>query len=124
MPFYRGLAVFLAFAGLTNAASARTTLVESQPEQGTIVSQPTAFDLTFSEAVAPADLSITLTMTAMPGMAHHRPMTIKGFDVVPVGTKVTLHFPRPLPSGTYRLDWTARVAPAEPATGSVTFKVS
>lgn len=126
MPFPRGLAIFLALAGVTttHAAFARTMLVESRPEQGSTVSEPTTFDLTFSEPVAPADLSITLTMTAMPAMANHRPMTIKGFDVIPMNTKVSLRFPRPLPKGTYRLDWTVRDTPAEPATGSLMFKVS
>lgn len=126
MPFSRGLALSLALAGVTAAypACARPTLVESLPQQGSVVSKPTALELTFSEAVPPTDLSITLTMIAMPGMANHRPMAIKGFDVVPVGTKVGLRFPRPLPAGTYRLDWTVRGAPAEPVRGSLTFKVS
>lgn len=126
MPFPRSMAILLALAGIatTHAAFARASLVESRPEQGSVVSKPDALDLTFNEPVALADLSISLTMTAMPGMANHKPMTIKGFDVISTGTKVSVHFPRPLPGGTYRLDWTVRGALAEPAAGSLTFKVS
>jgi methionine-rich copper-binding protein CopC len=126
MPSFRSFAMFLALACATStfAASARTTLVQSRPQQDGVLSNPTALDLTFSDSVAPADLSITLVMTGMPGMANHKPMAIKGFEVIPDGTKVSLRFPRPLPTGTYRMDWTVRGDPGGHDTGSLTFKVT
>ena len=125
MPPLRSLAVLLALAGATSnyAASARTTLVQSRPQQNGVVSKPTTLDLAFSNPVTSADLTVTLVMTGMPGMANHKPMAIKGFDVIPAGTKVALRFPRPLPSGTYRLDWTVRGTPSDAGAGSLTFKV-
>ena len=125
MPFPRpALALVLCAAALiAPAAEARTTIVASRPTQGATVTSPTSVELTFSEPVAPATLSVSLVMTSMPGMANHKPMTIKGFAVAATGSKVTLRFPRPLPGGTYRLDWTITAQPAEPASGSLTFLV-
>ncbi len=102
---------------------ARTKIVASRPTQGATVISPTSVELTFSEPVAPATLSVSLVMISMPGMANHKPMTIKGFAVAAAGSKVTLRFPRPLPGGTYRLDWTIAAPDAEPADGSLTFLV-
>jgi hypothetical protein len=88
-----------------------------------MVTSPRSVDLTFSEAVAASSLSVSLVMTSMPGMTNHKPMTIKGFAVEVSGEHATLRFPRPLPSGAYRLEWTLAREPADRTTGTLVFEV-
>jgi len=121
----RSFGLVLAICGLLapQAALARTQLAKSQPPAGGAVSKPLGLELTFTEDVSAKPLLISLTMTGMPGMANHNPMPIKGFAVDKKGPVATLRFPRALPLGSYRLDWTIAGAADQASEGSLTFNV-
>jgi hypothetical protein len=113
----------LVAAMLAPTAQAKIVLEASTPVQGSVVVRPTSLDLTFNEGVSPHDLSIGLVMTAMPGMSNHKPMTIKGFAVDVKERTASLKFPRPLPPGSYRLDWKLGGQTSHKAYGALTFTV-
>lgn len=131
MPISRRIALSPAFAlagsiltlALTPAAQARPTVITSQPNEGSAISKPTSLDITFSQPVAQHALSVSLMMTSMPGMAHQKPMPIKGFAITTQGQRVSLRFPRPLPIGTYELDWRIAGTTASETAGSLKFRV-
>ena len=68
---------------------------------------------------------IDLAMTGMPGMANHAPMKIAGFktSVAADGKTLVAVFPRPLPAGTYKLDWHAVSTDTHRITGTLAFTV-
>jgi len=86
-------------------ASAHPRLVSATPAAKSAVSRPTQIVLTFSEALVAPLSGIELTMTAMPGMADHPRMPIRGFTTKVEGRTLTAKLPRPLPVGTYELKW-------------------
>jgi len=85
----------------------------------------TRASLAFSEAIVPQASGIALVMTGMPGMAHHDPMKIAGFEtsVGDDGKTLIAAFPRALPAGSYKLDWHAAGADTQQVTGTLTFTV-
>lgn len=117
------LVLSLATAALPALAQAAPSLVEATPAANAEVAKPTALTLTFSEDVDPALSGIDLVMTAMPGMAHHKPMPITGFPASVEGRAIKAALPRPLPTGTYVLTWHAAGSDRKGAKGSYTFKV-
>lgn len=113
----------LAAAALPAAALAHPKLVSSTPAQNAAVSRPTSLSLTFSEALVAPLSGIELTMTAMPGMADHKPMPVKGFTTKVNGKTMAATLPRALPIGTYLLKWHVVAADQHRIEGSYTFKV-
>lgn len=101
---YLSLAAAIAIA-LPGVAAAHSKLVSSNPAANAIVSKPSKLTLTFSETFLAPMSGADLTMTAMPGMADHPPMPIKGFKTSVEGKTMVLTLPRPLPAGTYDLKW-------------------
>lgn len=99
-----GLAAAIALA-LPGVALAHSKLVSSTPAANATVSKPTKLVLTFSETFLAPMSGADITMTAMPGMADHPPMPIKGFKTAVEGKTMTLTLPRPLPAGSYDLKW-------------------
>ena len=93
---------FLASAVL---AAAHPRLVTATPAANTSVAQPTQIVLAFSEGLVAPLSGIELTMTAMPGMANHPRMPIRGFTTKVEGRTLTARLPRALPAGTYELKW-------------------
>jgi hypothetical protein len=124
MPTFQRLALALALtaATLASAAHAQTAIVDSRPRQGSVAAGVTSVDIAFSEPVTAAALTLTLVMTAMPRMAMHKPMLIKGFATKVTDRQASLRFPRPLPAGSYRLDWSVAGDAAGRASGSLTFR--
>jgi methionine-rich copper-binding protein CopC len=114
----------LALAALPSAAFAHPRLVSANPAQGATVSKPTKVSLVFSEDLVAPLSGIDLTMTAMPGMANHKPMPIKGFTTKVNGKTIVATLPRALPIGTYLLKWHVVAADQHRIEGSYTFKVS
>ena len=110
-------------AALPAAAMAHPKLVSSTPAQNASVSRPTTLTLTFSEALVAPLSGIELTMTAMPGMADHKPMPVKGFTTKVNGKTMVATLPRALPIGTYLLKWHVVAADQHRIEGSYTFKV-
>lgn len=116
----------LAFAllGMSLAAlpaSAEIRLIEANPAASATATKVDKIVLRFSAPIAPASLAVDLTMTGMPGMAHHSPMKVAGFTTTlsPDATGATLTLPRALPAGTYQLHW--KVAAAAGGAAEATF---
>lgn len=101
---YLSLAAAIAIA-LPGVAAAHSKLVSSNPAANATVSKPSKLTLTFSETFLAPMSGADLTMTAMPGMADHPAMPIKGFKTSVEGKTMVLTLPRPLPAGTYDLKW-------------------
>lgn len=98
------LAATALFAAAAPAA-AHPRLVSASPAANAAVTRPAQITLTFSETLVAPLSGIELTMTAMPGMANHPRMPIKGFTTKVEGRTLTAKLPRPLPVGTYELKW-------------------
>lgn len=113
----------LAAATLPAAAMAHPKLVSSTPAQSATVSRPTSLSLSFSEVLVAPLSGIEITMTAMPGMANHPPMPIKGYTTKVTGKTIVATLPRALPVGTYLLKWHVVAADQHRIEGSYTFKV-
>jgi methionine-rich copper-binding protein CopC len=116
----------LALAAATTLAApayARPALVAATPAASTTVAAPRAIRLAFSEPVALPASALGLVMTSMPGMAHHDPMTVKGFatSLADDGRTLVATLPRALPAGTYRLAWHAVGQGGESADGTLDF---
>ncbi|MGK2911597.1 MAG: copper homeostasis periplasmic binding protein CopC [Sphingobium sp.] len=113
-------ALALAMPGV---AGAHSKLVSSTPAADTAVAKPTKLTLTFSETFLAPLSGAELTMTAMPGMANHAPMPIKGFQTSVEGKTMTITLPRPLPTGSYDLKWHIVGADQHKMEGGYSFKV-
>jgi methionine-rich copper-binding protein CopC len=117
-------AALLAIA-LPAAAQARVALVSSSPAANATLARPVKMTLSFSERLDAASSGADLVMTAMPGMADHPPMPIKGFktSIAPDDKTLLLTLPRPLPAGSYDLTWHAAGADRHRVEGRFSFKV-
>lgn len=112
-------------AALTIAAlpaRAEVQLVEATPAPSAIASKVDKIVLHFGAPIVPGSLAVDLTMTGMPGMAHHNPMKVTGFTttVSPDSTTATLGLPRALPAGTYEVHW--RLSPSGEGTYGFTVR--
>ncbi len=123
----RRLALLAAFASaaiaLPGSAIAHPRLTAASPLANSSVSKPTKLSLTFSETLVAPMSGIELTMTAMPGMAAHAPMPIRGFTTQIKDKVMTVAFPRALPVGNYLLKWHAVAADQHRVENSYTFTV-
>lgn len=115
------LAAAVALAALATSGMAAPRLVSSSPQADQTVAKLARIELRFSEALGAAP-AVTITMTSMPGMAHHAPMKIAGFTpaLAADARTTTIALPRALPAGTYRLTWRAASA-SGPAEGTIGF---
>lgn len=113
-------ASLLAIAGV---AQAQPALLSSDPAANATVSAPAKLTLGFSEPLTAALTGVELVMTAMPGMADHPPMPVRGFQTAVSGKDVVVKLARPLMVGTYSLKWHAAGADQRRAMGSYSFTV-
>jgi methionine-rich copper-binding protein CopC len=104
-------------------AAAHPKLVTATPAANATVKQPTQIVLAFSETLVAPLSGIELTMTAMPGMANHPRMPIRGFTTKVDGKTLTAKLPRALPAGTYELKWHVVAADQHRIENLYTFKV-
>lgn len=120
-----GAAAIAALVAIASPAIAHPRLVSSTPAAQAAVNNVTQVALVFSERLMPQMSGIDLAMTGMPGMAQHAPMKITGFktSVAEDGKTLVAAFPKPLPAGTYRLDWHAVSADTHRIAGNLTFTV-
>jgi methionine-rich copper-binding protein CopC len=118
-------AALLTFAAAIapSIASAHARLVSATPAANATVARAGAISLTFSEDVAASLSGMNLVMTAMPGMADHKPMPVKGISATAKGRTLAAILPRPLPSGTYELSWYVVAADQHRVEGSYAFIV-
>lgn len=112
-----------AFLFTTVPAAAHPRLVSATPAANASVAKPTQIVLTFSETLVAPLSGIELTMTAMPGMANHPRMPIKGFTTKVEGRTLTAKLPRPLPAGSYELKWHVVAADQHRIANTYTFTV-
>jgi methionine-rich copper-binding protein CopC len=117
------LAFGAAFA-LAAPALAQVKLVASTPAANKAAAKPMAVSLTFSDRIANSS-TMDIVMLTMPGMKDHPPMKISGFTatVGADGKTLVAKLPRPLPVGTYVVNWKATGTDGAPATGKINFAV-
>lgn len=110
---------------LAAPASAQVQLVSSIPANTKAAAKPMAVSLTFSDKITPAAASLDIIMLTMPGMKDHPPMKVTGFkpSVSADGKTLTAKLPRPLPVGTYVVNWKATGTDGKPASGKINFAV-
>ena len=120
-----GVAASTAIFAAAIPAMAHPRLVSSTPAANAVVSNVTQVTLSFSEGLVPQMSGIDLTMTAMPGMAGHKPMKVAGFKtaVASDGKTLTAALPRRLPAGSYRLDWHVVSVDTHRVAGNLAFTV-
>lgn len=116
--------VMAAFAFSATAALAHPKLNSATPAANSVVAAPTRIQLVFSEALVAQFSGIDLTMTEMPGMKMG-PMKMNGVKatVAPDGKTLVATLAKPLPVGTYKLDYHVVSADTHRIQGSYTFKV-
>lgn len=112
----------LAFGG---TAQAHTKLVSSSPAANATVAKPGKVVLTFNEKVIAAFMKTELMMTGMPGMANHAPMKMAGYTTAlsKDGKTITLLMKKVLPSGSYKLKWSAAGSDTHRMEGTFSFTV-
>lgn len=119
------LAVAMAMSAITaTAARAHPRLEGAIPAANAVVTAPAKIQLVFSETLVAQLSGLDLTMTEMPGMKMG-PMKMNGVRAI-VGTdgKTLVATPgRPLPPGTYKVDYHVVSADTHRIQGSYTFKV-
>lgn len=118
-------AAALSLIALPAVALAQPRLLSSNPVASATIAKPTKLTLIFSEKVTAKLSGIDLVMTSMPGMADHPPMPIKGFrtTVASDGKTISVNLPRPLPAGTYDLNWRVIGADQSKGEGKYSFTV-
>jgi methionine-rich copper-binding protein CopC len=105
--FMLALLAALGLLAVPAAALAHPRLVAATPAANASVAPPTQITLTFSERLMPRLSGGSLVMTGMPGMKDHPPMKMSGVTsaVGADGKSVVLTLAKPLPRGTYRVEW-------------------
>lgn len=118
---------FLAAAAALVAASpalAHPKLVSATPAPNSTVAATGKLQLGFSEALVAQFTGVNIVMTDMPGMKMSSPMKMAAKTVLgPDGKSVVVTLAKPLPRGTYRVDWHVVSADTHRVTGSYLFKV-
>ncbi|GBH32826.1 MULTISPECIES: copper homeostasis periplasmic binding protein CopC [Alphaproteobacteria] len=118
-------AVAMAASVLTaTAAQAHPKLNAATPAANAVVAAPTRIQLVFSEALVAQFSGLDLTMTEMPGMKM-APMKMNGVKatVGADGKTLVATLAKPLPVGTYKVDYHVVSADTHRIQGSYTFKV-
>jgi copper resistance protein C len=119
------LAAAIAFAA-PGTAVAHPKLVSASPAANTSAKAVSRIVLKFSERLTPRLSGATLTMTGMPGMADHPDMKMTGVNAAigSDGSSIVLTSAKPLPAGTYRVDWHVVGADTHRITGTHAFAVN
>ncbi|HWJ70391.1 MAG TPA: copper homeostasis periplasmic binding protein CopC [Sphingobium sp.] len=104
---------------------AHPKLVSSTPAANATVASANRIALTFSERLMAPLSGAELLMSGMPGQASHAPVKISGFRTAMEadGKSLVLTLAKPLPAGTYQLNWHAVAADTHRVTGSLHFTV-
>ena len=109
---------------LSSAVQAHPRLTASNPASGAVVGHVSALQLQFSESLVPAFSGGEVIMMGMPGVVHHRPTRMLARTSVAADHRtLVLGTARPLPTGTYRLDWHAVSTDTHRVAGALTFSV-
>lgn len=111
--------------GLASTAQAHPRLLNSNPAANATVPSTSVVTLSFSERLMTGLSGAAVVMTGMPGMANHAAMAVSGVQtsIGKDGKTLIARFARPLPRGTYKVDWHAVSADTHRINGSITFTV-
>lgn len=119
-------AALLAAAMLAPAAAiAQPRLVAATPAANAAVARTGSVALNFNERLTPGQSTATLVMTGMPGMANHPDMKMPGVttSVSKDGKSLLLTSAKPIPAGTYRVDYVAVGADKQRIAGKHIFSI-
>lgn len=107
------------------AAQAHPKLLSASPAANATVAKTAKIELHFSETLVGQFSGVDLVMTDMPGMTMNSPMKMGGVAVAvgSDGKTLVATLQRPLPAGTYKLDWHAVSADTHRVNGSYNFQV-
>ena len=124
---FRNFALVMAALGVAVAspALAHPRLVAATPAANATVSPTRTVTLIFSERLTPRLSSATLVMTGLPGMANHPDMPMQGVTsaVSRDGKGLVLTSAKPIPAGSYRIDWVIVGADTHRITGTHAFSI-
>ena len=128
MKTFRTLAAAMAALGLAVAvpALAHPALVSASPAAAATASNVRTVTLAFNETFLPQMSGLEIVMTGMPGMAGHHPaMKVAGVKVAASADRKSLvaTLARPLPAGTYDVNWHAVGTDTHRVSGKVSFTV-
>ncbi len=100
-------AAIFSLLAVPGIALAHPKLLSATPAENATVKTASRIVMKFSERLTPKLSGATLTMTGMPGMANHPDMKMTGVNasVGSDGSSIVLTSAKPLPAGTYRVDW-------------------
>jgi len=123
----RSLSLVVALAASTLASTpafAHPKLLSANPAPNAVVSAPARLQLSFSEGLVAQFSGADLSMTDMPGMKMKSPMKMAlKASLAPDGKTLILALAKPLPRGTYKLDWHVVSTDTHRVQGSYAFKV-
>jgi len=117
--------VMLLATGLPVMANAQPSVVASTPAAGSTAKRLSQITLGFDAPLSPGTAGAELVMTGMPGMTDHPPMVIKAFTTKTSadGKTLTLALRKPLPAGSYTVNWSATGADKSNIAGTLDFAV-
>ena len=113
-------------AGLLTAATAyaHPELVQTTPAANATTAAPARIELRFSERMVAAFSGADLLMVDMPGMKMDKPSKEAATAAIGAdGMTLTLIPSKPLPAGTYRVDYHVVSTDTHRITGSFSFRV-
>lgn len=119
------IAGMIAMLTAASPALAHPKLVASNPAPNAVVKATTSVQLTFSERLVPQFSGVDVAMTNMPGMKMSAPAKMQARSAIGADRKsIVLTFGKPLPRGTYKVDWHVVSADTHRVNGSYVFKVA
>lgn len=118
-------ALLVTMIALAAPAFAHPKLVTATPPANATVASTKTIRLGFSEPLTAKLSTATLVMTGMPGMNNHPDMKMAGVTskVGSDGKSLVLTSAKPIPAGTYRVDWVVIGADTHRITGRHVFSI-
>lgn len=119
------IAGMIAALATASPALAHPKLVTSTPAPNAVVKPTTTVRLGFSERLVPQFSGVDVVMTNMPGVRTSAPSKMQARSSIGADRKsIVLTFARPLPRGSYKVDWHVVSADTHRVNGSYVFKVA
>lgn len=116
--------IFVVGSLLTAHAEAHAKLVQTMPAAQAEVVSPPKVELRFSERLVGAFSGADLYMVDMPGMKMSKPARESASAAVGAdGITLTITPAKPLPAGTYRVDYHVVSVDTHKVTGTFSFRV-
>jgi methionine-rich copper-binding protein CopC len=121
----RAFVLAASLTAISVPALAHVSVVASTPAAGSTTKAPRTVALSFSDAMVPSSTSVSIVMTAMPGMENHGEMSIRNFTQSwsEANRKLTLNLRKPLVAGTYDVRWQSKGTDGHKMSGKISFNV-